>query len=272
MSASQMRVRARATEDRLPLVASRQDRAAVHGQAGVRLAWWRRLCPSSLFLAGLTVLVLWVAVARLLRQGRLGSCALGRPGRARRSPGAVVAAGMCERIRPAERRAVLARGHVQDACFLALHAVVVIPLMTSFSVGAAALIGGHARWIELRTFGDAGPAGCRCSLTVVAMDGVDWLADDALITGSVPWGVFTAFHHSEEELSVLTLHFRADRADGTTGFGYGDCPGRSSDARCVRQPGRPSWSTSASASSNNANLRRTFGPVGSVSASPAYTG
>jgi hypothetical protein len=38
-------------------------------RAGVRLAWVRRLCPSSFALAGLTGLIVWVAVAGLLRQG-----------------------------------------------------------------------------------------------------------------------------------------------------------------------------------------------------------
>jgi hypothetical protein len=36
----------------------------------------------------------------------------------------VVTTGICERFRPAERRPVLPRGHVQDACFVAMHAVV----------------------------------------------------------------------------------------------------------------------------------------------------
>ena len=71
MSASQAQVRARATEDRLPLVASDQNPAAVGGQAEIRLAWWRRLCPSSFALAGITVLVVWSAVGGLLSQGRL---------------------------------------------------------------------------------------------------------------------------------------------------------------------------------------------------------
>ncbi len=150
MSASQILVRAGATKDRLPLFASRQARAAVHGQTGVRLAWWRRLCPSSFVLAGVTVLVLWVAVAGLLRQGRLETVL--SAGRAELAApllvALVVAAGICERIWPAERRPVLARGHVQDACFVALHVGVVIPLMTLLSVGAATLIGSHARWIE----------------------------------------------------------------------------------------------------------------------------
>ena len=153
MPASQIQVRASATEDRLPRVASHQDRSAVHGQTGARLAWRRRRCPSSFVLAGITVLVLWVAVARLLRQGRLESVL--SAGRAELAApllvALVVATGICERIWPAERRPVLARGHVQDLCFVALHAIVVIPLMTLLSVGAAALIGSHARWIELRS-------------------------------------------------------------------------------------------------------------------------
>ncbi len=71
MSASQIQVRAGATEDRWPPFASRPERTAGPGPTGVRLAWWRRLCLSSLVLAGVTILVLWVAVAELLRQGRL---------------------------------------------------------------------------------------------------------------------------------------------------------------------------------------------------------
>jgi hypothetical protein len=114
--------------------------------------WWRRLCPGSFVLAGLTALVVWVAVAELLRQGRLGEVL--SAGRAELAAPLlvvlVVGTGICERIWPAERRPVLARGHVQDACFLALHAIVVIPLMTLLSVGAATLIGGHAHWLELR--------------------------------------------------------------------------------------------------------------------------
>src|SRR5437660_2257657 len=123
------------------------------GATGER--WWRRLCPGSFGLAGLTALIVWVAVAELLRRGRLESVL--SAGRAELAApllvALVVATGVCERIWPAERRPVLARGHVQDACFLALHAIVVIPLMTLLSVGAAALLSGHAPWIELRATG-----------------------------------------------------------------------------------------------------------------------
>jgi hypothetical protein len=137
VSASQIPLRARAVEDRLPPAASLPPRAAAGGPRGARLAWRRRLCPSSFVLAGMTVLIVWIAVADLLRQGRLD--AVLSAGRAELAApllvALVIATGICERIWPAERRPVLARGHVQDACFLALHAVVVIPLMTLLSVG-----------------------------------------------------------------------------------------------------------------------------------------
>jgi hypothetical protein len=78
-------------------------------EVGVRLAWWRRLCPSSFALAGITALIVWVAVAALLRQGRLGGVL--SAGRAELAApllvALVVATGICERIWPAERRAVL---------------------------------------------------------------------------------------------------------------------------------------------------------------------
>ena len=142
-----------------------------------RLAWWRQLCSSSFVVAGITALILWVAVADLLRQGQLGTVL--SAGRAELAAplliALVVATGICERIWPAERRPVLARGHVQDACYLALHAIVVIPLMTLLSIGAATLIGDYAPWIELRSTA-TWPGWLLVPLTVVAMDAANWLA------------------------------------------------------------------------------------------------
>jgi sterol desaturase/sphingolipid hydroxylase (fatty acid hydroxylase superfamily) len=268
MSASQIRVRARATGDGSPLFAAHQDRAAVNGQAGVRLGWWRRLCLSSFVLAGITVCVLWVAVAGLLRQGGLGTVL--SAGRAELAApllvALVVATGICERIWPAERRPVLARGHVQDACFLALHAVVVIPLMTLLSVGAATLIGSHAAWIELRST-EHWPGWLLMPLTVVAMDGANWLAHYADHRLGPLWR-FHALHHSQEELSVLTS-FRAHPLMHTTGFLLATVP------VVALMPTRPMAPVLITiyvciGTLQHANLRWTFGPVGRVIVSPAY--
>jgi sterol desaturase/sphingolipid hydroxylase (fatty acid hydroxylase superfamily) len=268
VSASQIRVRAEAAEDRLPLSALRQDRAAGRGQPGIRLAWWRRLCASSFALAGVTVLILWVAVAGLVRQGRLETVL--SAGRAELAApllvALVVTAGICERLWPAERRPVLARGHVQDVCFLALHAVVVIPLMTLLSFGAAALIGSHARWIELRS-AEHWPGWLLIPLTVVAMDGANWLAHYADHRFDPLWR-FHALHHSQEELSVLTS-FRAHPLMHTTGFLLATVP------VVALMPTRPIAPVLITVyicigTLQHANLRWTFGPAGRVLVSPAY--
>jgi sterol desaturase/sphingolipid hydroxylase (fatty acid hydroxylase superfamily) len=266
--ASQTQVRAATAEDRRARSASPQDQAAAGGPAGVRLAWWRRLCPSSLVLAAVTVLILWVAVAELLRQGRLETVL--SAGRAELAApllvALVVAAGICERFWPAERRPVLARGHVQDACFVALHAVVVIPLMTLLSVGAAAPIADHARWIELRST-QHWPCWLLIPLTVLAMDGANWLTHYADHRLGPPWR-FHALHHSQEELSVLTS-FRAHPLMHTTGFLLATIP------VAALMPARPIAPVIITiyvciGTLQHANLRWTFGPAGRVLVSPAY--
>jgi sterol desaturase/sphingolipid hydroxylase (fatty acid hydroxylase superfamily) len=230
--------------------------------------WRRRLCSSSFFLAGITALLLWVAVADLLRQGRLETVL--SAGRAELAApllvALVVATGICERIWPAERRPVLARGHVQDACFLALHAVVVIPFMTLLSVGAATLIGEHVRWIELRSTGQW-PGWLLIPLTLVAMDAANWLAHYADHRLDALWR-FHALHHSQEELSVLTS-FRMHPLMHTTGFVLATIP------VMVLMPTRPIAPVLITiyvciGTLQHANLRWTYGPLGRVIVSPSY--
>jgi sterol desaturase/sphingolipid hydroxylase (fatty acid hydroxylase superfamily) len=161
---------------------------------------------------------------------------------------------------------VLSRGHVQDAFFLALHAIVVIPLMTLLSVGAATLVGGHAHWIELRATADW-PGWLLIPLTVVAMDGANWLAHYADHRLDALWR-FHALHHSQEELSVLTS-FRAHPLMHTTGFVLATIP------VVVLMPTRPIAPVLITVyicigTLQHANLRWTFGPLGRVLVSPAY--
>src|SRR5215471_14889 len=268
VSVSQTPVRAGAGGDRVRLAVSRQGPIAVGGQAGVRVASWRRLCLSSFVLAGVTGVVVWAGTAELLSQARLemvlsaGWAELAGP----LLVALVVAIGVCERIWPAQRRPLLARGHLQDACFLALHAVAVIPLMTLLSVGASALIGSHAGWIELRAAAHW-PGWLVVPLTVAAMDGANWLAHYADHRFGVLWR-FHALHHSQEELSVLTS-FRAHPLMHTTGFVLATVP------VVVLMPARaidPMLITVyvCIGTLQHANLRWTFGPVGRVIVSPAY--
>ena len=241
----------------------------VTDQAVSKLAVARqRISPASFALAGLTALIVWVAVATLLRQGQLASVL--SAGRAELAAplliALVVGTGICERIWPAERRPVLARGHVQDACYLALHALIVIPLMTLLSVGAAALIGGHAPWLALRA-AQHWPIGLVVPLTIVAMDAANWLAHYADHRLEPLWR-FHALHHSQEELSVLTS-FRAHPLMHTTGFLLATIP------VVVLMPDRPIAPVLITAyvcvgTLQHANIRWTFGPVGYLLVSPAY--
>jgi sterol desaturase/sphingolipid hydroxylase (fatty acid hydroxylase superfamily) len=267
VSTSQAEVSAPAISDRLPLPVS-QDEAAAGGPTGVRLPWWRRLSPASFALAGITALILWAAVAGLLRQGRLE--AVLSAGRAELAApllvALVVATAICERIWPAEPRPLLARGHVQDVCFVALHALVVIPLMTLLSFGAAELVAVHASWIELRSTAHW-PIWLLIPLTIVAMDGANWLAHYADHRLDALWR-FHALHHSQEELSVLTS-FRAHPLMHTTGFILATIP------VVALMPTRPIAPVLITiyiciGTLQHANLRWTFGPVGRVIVSPAY--
>jgi sterol desaturase/sphingolipid hydroxylase (fatty acid hydroxylase superfamily) len=241
---------------------------AVVRQVEVPARLARRLNPSSFVLAAITVFLLWIAVTGLLRQGSLETVL--RAGWAELAApllvGLVVLTGVCERIWPAEPRPVLARGHVQDSCFLALHAIVVIPLMTLLSVGAAALIGGHAQWIELRP-AQNWPDWLLVPLTIVAMDAANWLAHYADHRFTMLWR-FHALHHSQEELSVLTS-FRAHPLMHTTGFLLASIP------VVVLMPARAIDPVLITAyvcvgTLQHANLRWTYGPLGRVLVSPAY--
>ncbi len=233
-----------------------------------RAARTRRLNPASFGLAGLTALIVWVAVAALLRQGQLA--AVLSAGRAELAAplliALVVGTGICERIWPAERRPLLARGHVQDACYLALHAIMVIPLMTLLSVGAAALIGVHAHWIELRA-ARHWPGALVVPVTIVAMDAANWLAHYADHRLGPLWR-FHALHHSQEELSVLTS-FRAHPLMHTTGFLLATIP------VVALMPTRPIAPVLITVyvclgTLQHANVRWTFGPAGRLLVSPAY--
>jgi sterol desaturase/sphingolipid hydroxylase (fatty acid hydroxylase superfamily) len=249
-------------------IQARPDQFGRREPAAARLGWWHRLCLPSLAVAALTAVILWAAVNNLLGQGPLASVL--SAGRAELAAplliALVIATGICERIWPAERRPLLARGHVQDALFLVLHAVVVIPLMTLLSVGAATLIEGHAHWIELTLTGHW-PGWLLIPVTVVAMDFANWLAHYADHKFGALWR-FHALHHSQEELSVLTS-FRAHPLMHTTGFILATIP------VVALMPTRPIAPIVITVyicvgTLQHANIRWTFGPVGRIVVSPAY--
>jgi sterol desaturase/sphingolipid hydroxylase (fatty acid hydroxylase superfamily) len=218
--------------------------------------------------AAITGSIVWVAVADLIRQGRLETVL--SAGRAELAAPLLIAlalaTGICERIWPAERRPLLARGHVQDVCYLALHAAIVIPLMTLLSVGAADLVSSYLPWIELG-WTRHWPVQLVVPLTIVAMDGANWVAHYADHRLGFLWR-FHALHHSQEELSVLTS-FRAHPLMHTTGFVLATFP------VVALMPGRAIAPVLITiyvciGTLQHANIRWTFGPAGRLIVSPAY--
>jgi sterol desaturase/sphingolipid hydroxylase (fatty acid hydroxylase superfamily) len=134
------------------------------------------------------------------------------------------------------------------------------------SVGAATLIASHARWIELRST-EHWSGWLIIPLTILAMDGANWLAHYADHRLDPLWR-FHALHHSQEELSVLTS-FRAHPLMHTTGFILATIP------VVVLIPTRAIAPVLITVyvcigTLQHANLRWTFGPVGRVIVSPAY--
>ena len=127
----------------------------------------------------------------------------------------VFAALVCERIWPAERRPLLARGHLQDAGYFLLYILAIAPFMTLLSVGSAVILGSHARWLEAPWTANW-PRPAVVVVTLLAMDLCNWIAHVADHRIGAFWRVH-ALHHSQEELSVLTS-FRAHPLMHTSGF------------------------------------------------------
>jgi sterol desaturase/sphingolipid hydroxylase (fatty acid hydroxylase superfamily) len=228
----------------------------------------RRLYLPSFAVAGATGWVVSVAVRNLEHQGRLGSvlsagrAELAAPGLV----GLIVLAVVSEQLWPADRRPPLSRGHVQDAFFLVLYACVVVPLMTLLGVGFSILLGSEARWLEA-PWTAHWPSSVVVAVTLVAMDGANWVAHYADHRLAPLWRLH-AVHHSQEELSVLTS-FRAHPLMHTTGFLLATIP---VVALMGDRPMAPVLITVyvCLGTLPHANVRWTFGPLGRLVVSPAY--
>ena len=233
-------------------------------------AWSQRVrlsVPSVVVAAG-TAWLLWVGVTTLERSGSLG--AILAAGRAEIAAplllGMVAAVLVCERVWPAQRRSALARGHVHDACWFALHLAAVVPLMTLLGVAFGHLLGGLDRWIG-PSWTASWPRWSLFALTLIVMDGCNWLAHWADHRFAPLWRMH-AVHHTQEELSVLTS-FRAHPLSHWAGFFLATVP------VIVLLGGRPLTPVLVTAyiclsTLSHANVSWSFGPLGKVLVSPAY--
>ena len=173
--------------------------AALVKDAGATKAWYGVL--------GLAALCSWlgfVGLRTLLGQSDLTSALSSARGRTV-GPILLVFIGvilLVEQLWPAVRRPLFSRAQVVDAIYLALFAVVVLPLLTLVETGAAVEIDQHAHFLELGRL-PLGPQVVVAGLILVGIDAMNWAAHVANHRSLTLWRLH-ALHHSQEDMSVLT--------------------------------------------------------------------
>jgi sterol desaturase/sphingolipid hydroxylase (fatty acid hydroxylase superfamily) len=110
---------------------------------------------------------------------------------------------VAERVRPAQARPLVARGHRHDLLYAALYVVVVVPLVTALTLGMADVARRVAPWVILPRLGVV-PRWAVVLVILVAMDFLNWLVHLANHRVRVLWR-FHELHHSQEDMNVLTV-------------------------------------------------------------------
>ena len=108
-----------------------------------------------------------------------------------------------ERVRPAQLRPLVARGHRHDVLFTVLNVIVVLPLVTAMTLSLSDLVQRVAPWVVLPRIGMV-PRWGVIILILVAMDGCNWLVHLANHRVRMLWR-FHELHHSQEDMNVLTV-------------------------------------------------------------------
>ena len=182
-----------------------EDRGgAVTGEAPAR-GGGRRLYLPTIVIAGLAAWLSWRGWSVLGQSGVGRSINAGRWELA--GPvviGFVVVVSSIEQLWPAQRRPLLARGHLLDLGYLLFYALLVVPLVVLIGAGFASLLAGAAPWLVLPQM-PAVPRWCFVALAVLGIDAVDWLAHFGNHRVTALWRLH-AVHHSQEELSILTTY------------------------------------------------------------------
>jgi len=236
--------------------------AVLAKDAGATKAWYGVL--------GLAALCSWlgyVGVRTLLSQSDLSAAISSARGRTV-GPILLVFIGvilLAEQLWPAVRRPLFSRAQVVDAIYLALFAVVVLPLLTVVETGAAVEINRHAHFLEVGRL-PLGPEIVVAGLILVGIDAMNWAAHVANHRSLTLWRLH-ALHHSQEDMSVLTT-FRTHplvHASYLPSLLPALVLGASGTVPAVAIIVYGCLITLP-----HANLRWRFGPLGRVFVSPAY--
>lgn len=121
-------------------------------------------------------------------------------------PTAAALIGLClvaERVRPAQRRSLVARGHRQDLIFTVFNGLVVLPVLAALSLSFVDVVRRVFPWIVLPHIGLLPRWGAVVAIAV-AMDFCNWLVHLANHRVRMLWR-FHELHHSQEDLNALTV-------------------------------------------------------------------
>lgn len=108
-----------------------------------------------------------------------------------------------ERVRPAQRRPLFARGYRHDLIFTVFNATLVVPLVLALSLSFAEVVHRSLPWVVLTRFSTV-PRWAFIAVIFVAMDGLNWFAHLANHRNRMLWR-FHEVHHSQEDMNVLTV-------------------------------------------------------------------
>lgn len=108
-----------------------------------------------------------------------------------------------ERLRPAQTRPLVARGHRHDLLFTVLNVAFVVPMVTALTLALSDVVRRLAPWVVLPRFGVV-PVWAVILVILVAMDFFNWLVHLANHRVRTLWR-FHELHHSQEDMNVLTV-------------------------------------------------------------------
>jgi hypothetical protein len=178
-----------------PAPAEESYRAAESERSSRRLDS-RRLYLPTIVIAGLAAWLSYRGWTALAQTGVARSFDAGRYNLA--GPvvlGFVLTVCVLEQVFPAQRRPLLARGHLLDFCYAVFYALLVIPLVVLLGSGFSDLLADNAPWLVLpRATGV--PGWCFVGLAVLGIDAVDWLTHLANHRLTALWRLH-AVHHSQ---------------------------------------------------------------------------
>jgi sterol desaturase/sphingolipid hydroxylase (fatty acid hydroxylase superfamily) len=243
----------------------RPGRAILLSAAGAaRLS--RRLCLATIAIAAVAAWLSWRGWDALGNTGVVQSVNASRFQLAGPAVlGFVLAVCVIERIRPAQRRPLLARGHLLDMCYLLFYALLVVPLIVLLGTGFAGLLARLEPWLVLPRL-QVLPSWCFVGLAVLGIDAVDWLTHLANHRITSLWRLH-AVHHSQEELSILTT-YRAHPLVHVS-FLFSAVPILAVGSNTVT-PAVVLTAYACLGALPHANVRWTYGRAGRILVSPAY--